>query len=81
MSIHKSLSLKERERKSRSILKRIERIKILMDEGTFKEGVGSCYSLPKSKILKIKLKKKKAKEVIPEVAPPTTSSEEKNKGS
>lgn len=75
MSIHKSLSLKERERKSRSVLKRIERIKILMDEGIFKEGVSSCFGLPKSKVLKIKLKKKKAKEVAPQ-APPTPSSEE-----
>lgn len=75
MSIHRSLSLKEKEKKSRSVLKRIERIKISMDKGIFKEETSSCFGLPKSKVLKIKVKKEKAKET----APTPISSEEKTK--
>lgn len=77
MSIHRSLSQKERERRSRSVLKRIERIKILMDKGIFKEGITSCFGLPKLKVLKIKIKKEKAKEVTLEAAPTPPSPEEK----
>jgi small basic protein (TIGR04137 family) len=62
MSIHRSLSLKEKEKRSRSVLKRIERIKILMDKGVFKKESSSCFGLPKVKVLKIKIKKGKAKE-------------------
>ena len=81
MSIHRSLLLKEKERKSRSVLKRIERIKILMDKGIFKKEDFSCFGLPKIKVLKIKIKKEKAKEIAPKTAPTTTSSEEKTKAS
>lgn len=81
MSIHRSLSLKEKERRQRSVLKRIERIKILMDKGTFKEESTSCFGLPKIKVLKIKIKKEKAKEAAPEAAPTSPSSEEKTKAS
>jgi len=76
MSIHRSLSLKEGERKSRSVLKRIERIKILMEKGIFKEGSTSCFGLPKLKVLKIKIKKEKPKEAAPQIAPATPSSKE-----
>ncbi len=61
MSIHRSLITKAGERKQRSVLKRIERIKILMDKGAFKEKNSSCFGLPKSKVLKIKIKKERAK--------------------
>lgn len=77
MSIHRSLSLKEKEKKSRSVLTRLERIKILMDKGVFKEESFSCFGLPKIKVLKIKIKKEKPKESVPKTTPTSTSSEEK----
>lgn len=76
MSIHRSLITKAGERKQRSVLKRIERIKILMDKGAFKEETTSCFGLPKSKVSKIKIKKEKAK-AAPETTPIPTSPEEK----
>lgn len=79
MSIHRSLSLREKEKKSRSVLTRIERIKILMDKGVFKKESSSCFGLPKIKVLKIKIKKEKTKEITPQTAPAPSSSEEKTK--
>jgi len=79
MSIHRSLSQKEKDKKQRSVLKRIERIKILMNKGIFKEETASCFGLPKLKVLKIKIKKEKAKEAASETAPTTPSPEEKTK--
>lgn len=76
MSIHRSLITKAGERKQRSVLKRIERIKILMDKGVFKEQSSSCFGLPKSKVSKIKIKKEKAK-AAPEATPTPTSPEKK----
>jgi small basic protein (TIGR04137 family) len=61
MSIHPSLGASSRIRKQRSVLKRIEKIKHLMDKGLFNEQ-SSVLGLPKIKYIKIKIKKEKAEE-------------------
>ncbi|MDD5246384.1 MAG: small basic protein [Candidatus Omnitrophica bacterium] len=59
MSIHPSLKSNEKDKKQRSVLKRAERIKMMLDKGKWKEGDG-VFGLPKIKTLKIKIKKEKA---------------------
>ncbi len=61
MSIHSSLSSSSRIRKQRSVLKRVERIKHLMQKGSFSEQ-SPVLGLPKIKYVKIKIKKEKAEE-------------------
>ncbi|MCM8813533.1 MAG: small basic protein [Candidatus Omnitrophica bacterium] len=55
MSIHPSLSVSKTS-KQRSVLKRLERIKKLQNDGLWKED-STAFRLPKTKILRIKLKK------------------------
>lgn len=57
MSMHPSLKASEKGKKARSVLKRIERIKTMMDKEKWKEG-DSVYGLPKLKTVKIKVMKK-----------------------
>jgi small basic protein (TIGR04137 family) len=59
MSIHPSLSSSAKVKKSRSVLKRAERLKILMDKDSWKQGQ-SIFGLPKIKTIRIKIKKEKA---------------------
>jgi small basic protein (TIGR04137 family) len=59
MSIHPSLSTSAKTKKSRSVLKRAERLKILMEKDSWKEGQ-SIFGLPKIKTIRIKIKKEKA---------------------
>ncbi len=59
MSIHPSLALSDKDKKQRSVLKRTERIKMLMEKGKWKEG-DNVYGLPKIKTIRIKIKKEKA---------------------
>ena len=59
MSIHPSLSSSSKSSKMRSVLKRAERLKSLMEKDAWKEGK-SIFGLPKTKITRIKLKKEKA---------------------
>lgn len=59
MSIHHSLVLSENDKKQRSVLKRAERIRILMEKGNWKEG-DNVFGLPKIKTIRIKIKKEKA---------------------
>jgi small basic protein (TIGR04137 family) len=61
MSIDKSLRRKNQLERSRNVLTRGERIKVLQDEERWKEG-RSPYGLPKVRVLKIAKKPKKAKE-------------------
>ncbi len=61
MSIHPSLDLSEKDKKSRSVLKRTERLRIMTEKGQWKEG-DSVYGLPKIKTVRIKIKKEKAAE-------------------
>ena len=60
MSIHPSLT-PTKGKKHRSVLKRFERIESLRKDGKWKEG-DSSFNLPKSKIIKMKIKKTKAVE-------------------
>ncbi len=62
MSIDKSLRRKNSLERSRNVLTRGERIKVLQDEERWPDG-RSPYNLPKVRVLKIVVKKaKKAKE-------------------
>lgn len=57
MSMHPSLRASEKGKKARSVLKRIERLKTMIDKEKWKEG-DSVYGLPKLKTVKIKVMKK-----------------------
>jgi small basic protein (TIGR04137 family) len=59
MSIHPSLSSSDKNKKQRSVLKRIERLKLMADKENWKAG-DNVFGLPKIKTLKIKIKKEKA---------------------
>jgi len=61
MSIDKSLANKGKLTRHRSVLTRSERVKILMNEGSWQEG-RSVFGLPKVKTIKIRKKGKSAKE-------------------
>lgn len=65
MSIHPSLNSSEKDKKPRSVLKRIERLRMMIGKGQWKEG-DNVYGLPKIKTVRIKIKKEKAQ--IAEVA-------------
>ncbi len=70
MSIHPSLSSSEKGKKQRSVLKRVERLKIMAGKNQWKE-LDDVYGLPKIKTLRIKIKKEKAekKEAVEGAAP------------
>lgn len=65
MSIHPSLTISDKDKKQRSVLKRTERLKTMMDKGQWKEG-NNVYGLPKIKTLRIKIKKEKAEKAATE---------------
>ncbi len=58
MSIHPSLSSKNKGKRHRSVLKRFERLKEMLEKEKWKEG-NSVFGLPKLKSLRWKLKKAK----------------------
>lgn len=58
MSIHPSLTISEKDKKVRSVMKRSERIKQMQEKSKWKVG-DSVYGLPKLKSLRIKIKKEK----------------------
>ncbi len=55
MSIHPSLKYSLKNKKQKTVLRRIDRIKDLMEKGLFKDEV--IFKLPKTKVVKIKMKK------------------------
>lgn len=57
MSLHSSLKRAEKMGVSRSILKRGERIKLLVSKGAWKEG-DKVVGLPKNKVIRLKAEKK-----------------------
>jgi len=61
MSQHRSLKSTAKDKKQRSVLGRLEQLKILKEKGEWKEG-DSAFGLPKVKVLRLKLKKEKPKE-------------------
>lgn len=72
MSVHPSLSSKTKGKRSRSVLKRFERLKELQEKEKWKPG-DSVFGLLKIKVLRWKVKKAKkaaeAEEAAGEVAP------------
>lgn len=68
MAIHPSLRSPGKDKKPRSVLKRTERLRIMMEKKLWKEG-DDVYGLPKIKTVRIKIKKEK-KEVAETVAAP-----------
>ena len=62
MSIHPSLKTPEKDKKPRSVLKRIERIRMMSDKEQWKEG-DPVFGLPKIKTVRLKIKKEKAEKV------------------
>jgi small basic protein (TIGR04137 family) len=71
MSLHPSLAISEADKKQRSVLKRSERLKNMLEKGHWKEG-DKVVGLPKIKTIRIKIKKEKvekAAEAGAEAAP------------
>ena len=60
MSIHRSLKATETMKRHRSVLSRLERVRILQEKGSLDVKGASCLGLPKVKHLKIRIKKEKA---------------------
>ncbi|MFA4908696.1 MAG: small basic protein [Candidatus Omnitrophota bacterium] len=58
MSIHPSLRSAGQDSKQRSVLKRTERLKLMLSKNQWKEGDRVC-GLPKIKTVKIRIKKEK----------------------
>jgi len=58
MSIHPSLRSAGQDTKQRSVLKRTERLKMMLSKNQWKEGDRVC-GLPKIKTVKIRIKKEK----------------------
>ncbi|MFA5145199.1 MAG: small basic protein [Candidatus Omnitrophota bacterium] len=79
MSMHPSLALSDKNKKQQSVLKRTERLRILMEKGKWKEG-DSVYGLPKLKTVRIKIKKEKAEKTetaaTPAAAPAAAESKQ-----
>ncbi|MCK5214956.1 MAG: small basic protein [Candidatus Omnitrophica bacterium] len=73
MSLHPSLKVDTAGAQQRTVLTRIERIKDLMKKGLWEEGCG-VTALPKTKIIKVKAKKREKKE---DEAPAAEAKEQK----
>ncbi len=83
MSIHPSLGVAVKGKQQKSVLKRADRIKHLMNKGLWKEE-SKVFGLPKIKALRIKVKKEAAEkpaegETATPVAAPVATSEQKAK--
>lgn len=63
MSIHPSLSSSGKGNKQRSVLKRTERLKTMIEKNKWKEG-DEVFGLPKMKTLRIKIKKEKVEKAV-----------------
>ena len=60
MSLHRSLKSVDTMKRHRSVLSRLERMKILQEKGSLDLGSCSILGLPKVKHLKMKIRKEKA---------------------
>lgn len=67
MSQHPSLKSGEKGKAHRSVWKRFERLKFLVEKDKWEEGK-SIFGLPKMKLLKVKVKKEKAEDAAVEGA-------------
>jgi small basic protein (TIGR04137 family) len=63
MSIHPSLKLSQKNKKQRSVLKRTERLRTMLEKDQWKPG-DEVFGLPKIKTVRIKIKKEKAAEKV-----------------
>ena len=61
MSIHPSLGAAVKGKQQKSVLKRTERIKYMMNKGLWKED-SKVFGMPKIKAFRLKIKKEKAAE-------------------
>lgn len=72
--------MSEKDKKQRSVLKRIERLRTMLEKGQWKEG-DKVFGLPKIKTVRIKIKKEKAEKTEAAAAgaeaTPTAASEAK----
>ena len=59
MTQHPSLKSGDKDKQHRSVLKRFERLKHMIEKGEWEDGK-SIFGLPKIKMLKFKIKKEKA---------------------
>lgn len=59
MSIHPSLNISQKGKKQKTVLKRNERLKSILEKGLWKQG-DSVFGLPKIKVVRMKIKKEKA---------------------
>jgi small basic protein (TIGR04137 family) len=77
MSIHPSLKQSDKTKKQRSVLKRSERLRTMLEKEQWKPGDDVC-GLPKIKTLRIKIKKEKAEktETTAEGAAPAAEAKE-----
>ncbi|MFN7169956.1 MAG: small basic protein [Candidatus Omnitrophota bacterium] len=75
MSQHPSLKFSRADTRHRNVLKRIERIKLLREQGKL-ETIDSLFKLPKVKRIRLKIKKEKAEEKTKAPAPETASAPE-----
>jgi len=63
MSIHPSLKVSDKDKKQRSVLKRTERLRMMLEKEQWKPG-DKVFGLPKIKTVRIiKIKKEKAEKV------------------
>ena len=76
MSIDKSLKRKSGGARNRCVLTRVERILKMQEAGTFPAGQ-SPFGLPKTRVVKIILKKKVKKEAEGEAAAPADDKKKK----
>lgn len=60
MSIHRSLKSADTMKRHRSVLSRLERVKILQEKGTLHAVESRILGLPKVKHLKMRIRKEKA---------------------
>ncbi|MCX5705087.1 MAG: small basic protein [Candidatus Omnitrophica bacterium] len=67
MGIHPSLKTSDKVNKARSVMKRSERIRSMIEKGQWKEG-DDVYGLPKIKAVRIKIKKEKVEKAADAVA-------------
>jgi small basic protein (TIGR04137 family) len=72
MSIHPSLLTSEKDKKQRSVLKRTERLRMMLEKNTWKDG-DKVFGLPKIKTVRIKIKKEKAEKAADATAAGTTA--------
>ncbi len=79
MSIHPSLSSSGKDKKQRSVLKRTERLRLMLEKDQWKEG-DDVYGLPKIKTIRIKIKKEKAEKAAEGTAATPAAGEAKEAG-